>query len=880
MLSRLVRSVAIVLLALTVAQVGVVHAQATATIRGTVIRGGDGEAIPGVQITVRGTGLATATGIGGKYVLPRVPVGAQVITFRWLGYAPVDRQVTVSGDMTLDVTMEPQPISLADLQVSAASREPERIVEAPAAITSIDPRVLDNTAPTGQAPLALAQAPGVDLVQSGMNDFNINARGFNSSLNRRVLTLLDGRDLAIAFLGSQEWNTLPVSLDELRSMELVRGPGSALYGANAFAGVINMTTLSPRESPGAKLSLSGGELSSYRADGRWAGVFADNRIGVRLNGGYSSSDTWTRSRTAADGMDLAREYAAAGVTVGATSPEALPLNGQTLGAGRAATGDRKPITALYGSGRADYYLDNGGVFTVEGGASQVENETLVTGIGRVQVVKGFKPYARAAYNSNHLNVFGYWNRRESKDPQYSLASGAPLLEKSDIFHIEAQGNTNFLDGDGRLILGTSFRQYNVNTSGTLMRPEDDDRHDKVYSVYGQLEYHLSDQVRLVGAARYDEGDLFDGQFSPKGGIVWSPNENNSFRFTVNRAFQTPNYSEFFLRVNAAAPANFSALEGGLRQSALGPALQGVPQGELFTNSAAVPVYARGNANLDVEKTVGWELGWKGALSDQAYVTVDAYLNNIKDFVTDLLPGVNPTFGAWTAPAAVPEQYRAPLEAAVVSGLAQAGQTLAAAGLSRVEDGSSAIVISYTNEGKVEQKGVDVGLGVQLTNEFHLDGTFSYFHFTVKSQQAGDQLVPNTPKTKGTRDPQLPRRHQRLRRLGVAPDDRRIRLGGRRLRRQRAEQPGRQCHGRLPAHPQLPDLRGRHQHLRPEALLPLRRLGDRPAGAGRHLRDVLTGPSGRSSRASPTGRVEGSLATARDPSIASPRGCGSIGIPAA
>ncbi|HPF63130.1 MAG TPA: TonB-dependent receptor, partial [Gemmatimonadales bacterium] len=325
---------------------------------------------------------------------------------------------------------------------------------------------------------------------------------------------------------------------------------------------------------------------------------------------------------------------------------------------------------------------------------------------------------------------------------------AELFEKSDIFHVEAQGNTDLFDGRAKLIVGTSFRQYNVNTSGSLMRPADDDRSDKVYSGYGQLEYRVNDQVRLVGAARYDEGDLFDGQFSPKGGIVFSPNENHSFRFTVNRAFQTPNYSEFFLRVAAGAPQNFAALEAGLRASQLGPALAGVPQGQLFTNSSAVPVFARGNADLDVEKTVGYELGWKGALTSRVYVTVDAYLNNIKDFVADLLPGVNPAFGFWTAPEAVPAQFRAALEGAVKQNLAPIS-ALAAAGLTRTEDGNTAIVVTYTNEGDVDQKGVDIGLGIQLNNEFRLDGTYSYFDFTVNSKNAGDQLVPNTPKSKGT-----------------------------------------------------------------------------------------------------------------------------------
>src|SRR4030095_9321429 len=96
----------------------------------------------------------------------------------------------------------------------------------------------------GQAPLMLYSVPGVDLVQNGMTDFNVNARGFNSSLTRRVLVLQDGRDVAIAFLGSTEWNAMGVGFDEFSRVEMVRGPGSALYGMNAFSGVLNLTTLS------------------------------------------------------------------------------------------------------------------------------------------------------------------------------------------------------------------------------------------------------------------------------------------------------------------------------------------------------------------------------------------------------------------------------------------------------------------------------------------------------------------------------------------------------------------------------------------------------------------------------------------------------------
>ena len=733
-------------------------AQGLATIRGTVTRSGDNAPLAGVNVSVKGLpGASTVTNATGKYTLVRIPVGAQSIGFRWLGYAPADKAVTVADGMTVDVSLQTAPVALAEIVVSSASKEPERVVEAPAAITSIEPRVLQTMSATGQAPLALAQAVGVDLAQSGVNDFNINARGFNSSLNRRVLTLLDGRDLSIAFLGSQEWSTLPVATDELRSMELVSGPGSALYGPNAFAGVIDMRTLSPREWQGGKFSFAGGELSSVKADGRWAGLFGQGAWGLRVNGGYSTNDTWTRSRTSLDSLDLRREYAAAlgadSLTVPKTGFEAIALAGQAVpapaaGFTRTATGDRAMIKAMYGTARLDHYF-GGGVFTAEGGASQTENETLVTGIGRVQVVKGFKPYGRVALNTDHFSILGYMNRRESKDPQKSLASGANLVEKSTIQHIEAQANTDFLDKKARVVAGASFRQYNVNTDSTLMRAVDDDRHDKVYSGYAQAEYKLSPELRLVAAARYDKGDLFAEQFSPKGALVFSPSPNHSFRVTYNSAFQTPNFSEFFLNAAAAAPKNFSLLEAGLRASPLGPVLLGVPSGQLFTNSSAVPVYARGNAGLRVEKTHSWEVGYKGALDAKTFVTVDAYMSNITDFVTDLLPGANPAqFPYWTAPAAVPDPYKAALVNAVKGQLA-AISPLAGAGLSRTENGNTAIVISYANAGDVDQKGIDIGIGRQLNDEFRVNASFSWFDFTVNSQQAGDSLLPNTPDKKGT-----------------------------------------------------------------------------------------------------------------------------------
>jgi outer membrane receptor for ferrienterochelin and colicins len=727
-------------------------AQASGTVTGTVTRADGGGGLAGVSVAVQGTGQTAVSGGNGRYTLRNVPAGNRTIIFRWLGYRPTELPVTVEpgSTVTLDAALEPAPVVISDLVVQGASRAPERIVEAPAAISVVEPRLLETNTITGQVPMALKETPGVDLVQSGVNDFNVNTRGFNSSLNRRMLVLQDGRDLAIAFLGSQEWNTLSVPLEELGRIEVVRGPGSALYGANAFSGVIALTTPTAREIVGTKLTIGGGELESIRGDLSHAGVTPGGRFGYRVNGGYYRSDTFTRSRTLFNGTSLAAEYADATDAAIGPARELRPLSGQTVDpATGAPLGDRDDLQNIYGSARLDYYAPGGSVISADGGAARVENEVLVTGIGRVQIEKALRPWARLAWAGDRFNVFGYWNARRTLDPQFSLASGAPLLETADVFHVEGQTNFPLLEDRGRVVVGTSYRNTNVDTEGSLMELANDNRSDDLYSGYGQVEFDIVPQLKLVAAARIDDGTLINTQFSPKGAVVFSPNQNHSIRATVNQAFQTPNYSEFFLRVAAGAPVNLSQLEAGLRASALGPALAGVPSGTLFTTSAAVPIFARGNAALDVESTTGYELGYKGTFGNRVFVTLDLYYNSISDFVTDLLPGVNPAYGPWTAPDAVPLTVRPVLEQQVRSALA-AVSPLAAAGLTRV-NGNTEIVVSYANAGEVDQYGAELGVGVQITDEIRADGSLSLFDFEVEagSQAVGDQLLANTPSKKGT-----------------------------------------------------------------------------------------------------------------------------------
>ncbi|MGI9628111.1 MAG: TonB-dependent receptor, partial [Longimicrobiales bacterium] len=346
-----------------------VVAQDPGAVEGRVVHTDDGSPVPEVVVSVQGLWMSSPTDQQGRFALPEVPAGARTLVLSWAGYLPqtYDVEVAAGQTVTLEMTVAPTPIPLGELRVVGASRQPERVVDAPAAVNIVNPVNVRDGALTSQIPQSLKSLTGVDVAQSGVQDFNISTRGFNSMVNRRVLVLQDGRDLATPALANQEWSALSVPLDDFERIEMVRGPGSALYGANAFSGVLNLISPTARQTRGTKVALGGGELGTRRADGRFAAVTSDLRLGFRVNAGYYSSESWDRSRTELDYLDS--EYGST-IDTGEHPPqtpfpgfELKPLRGQTkegmVGTPGASTGTADAIENAYGSARLDYYFEDG-----------------------------------------------------------------------------------------------------------------------------------------------------------------------------------------------------------------------------------------------------------------------------------------------------------------------------------------------------------------------------------------------------------------------------------------------------------------------------------------------------------------------------------------
>ncbi len=672
-------------------------------IQGRVARE-DGSGVGGVTVVVQELSLAVITDNNGSFRFDGVPGGTYSISYSLSDNLATATDILVTAGEVISVAQTVDwEVSFAEtITVVSASRRRERIVEAPAAVTVISQETIAREAATGQLAKLLEFTPGASVTQSGIYDFNLNTRGFNSSLNRRVPVIVDGRDPSVPFLGAQEWSTLSFAMDDLAVVELVRGPSSALYGTNAFNGVLNLVTKLPRYSQGGLVRLSGGELSTIRGDVRWAGELGSGFY-MKALGSYTNHDDFYRSR------NQGGEYPG-------LPTEAIPL-----------VVEEDEI--LLGNIHMDKYFSDSAFLTVEVGAGSVEGQVLTTGIGRIQVVEQDRFWIRGNFSTPHFNVMAYLNERDAPQ-QRSLASGMNLVLDSEITALEVQGNHEFVGGKVQFVGGGSYREEEIDTQGTLTGFSiSEDRQ----ALFAQLDWAATDRFKVVVAGRWDDSSLYDALVSPKLALVFAPTRNHTLRLTYNEAFQSPNYSEYFLATAAGAPVmNFGT---GFELGA------GLPPGTVSSlGFNFIPIMAFGNNDLEVEEIETIEFGYSGILGGKAFLTFDYYNSNLTNFVTDLLPGVNPDYPFYQFPTG----YPGALQAGIIQTLT--GLNPIFFGLTNL-NGGPAVVLSYTNTGEADAQGIDFGLNFYMNSNWTLDFSYSWFDFEIKDEAAGDQILPNTPETK-------------------------------------------------------------------------------------------------------------------------------------
>jgi outer membrane receptor protein involved in Fe transport len=267
---------------------------AQTTVKG-IVTDNTGQPLPGANIIIEGTTTGTSSDFDGKYIIEtdQTPPFKLIITFT--GFETQNIEVT-SDNQTIDVTMF-EGNELDEIIISA-SRTPERIFESPVTVERFGLKEIRNT-PSADFYGGLENLKGVDINTNSLTFKSVNTRGFATFANTRFMQLVDGMDNSAPALNFPLGNLLGMVETDVQSVELLPGASSALYGANAFNGILFMTSKSPFDHQGIRGYLKQGITSqeaagdnSYTDFGVSMSHKFNDKFAAKVNFGYLKGTDW------------------------------------------------------------------------------------------------------------------------------------------------------------------------------------------------------------------------------------------------------------------------------------------------------------------------------------------------------------------------------------------------------------------------------------------------------------------------------------------------------------------------------------------------------------------------------------------------------------
>ncbi len=288
-------------LAFTLLQFGLISwAMAQTTVSGTIKDGSSGEALIGVNVLVKGTVLGTITDLDGNFKLTIKSAPPVTLVISSVGFERQEIEITQANVSGLDIMMAESTLLGQEVVVSA-SRVEESILESPVSIEKMDILDIVNTASDSYYK-ALANLKGVDVTTSSINFQIVNARGFGSTGNTRFVQLIDGMDTQAPALNFPIGNLNGPSELDVESLELIPGASSALYGSNAFNGVLLINSKNAFDYQGLSAFVKQGVnhvgpnanhpiSPMYEGSIRYAKSFND-KFAFKVNASYMRAEDW------------------------------------------------------------------------------------------------------------------------------------------------------------------------------------------------------------------------------------------------------------------------------------------------------------------------------------------------------------------------------------------------------------------------------------------------------------------------------------------------------------------------------------------------------------------------------------------------------------
>ena len=415
--------------------------------------------------------------------------------------------------------------------VVTASRVGQDPLDSPssvAVLTADDIRLSGVT----NVPDLLRRVVGVDVMNLASSTPDVSIRGFNNKLNNKVLVLIDGRSQYLDFLGGTIWPTFPIQLEEIERIEVIRGPGSAVYGANAVTGVINIITRTPGEGDQV-VRVDAGAPALLRA-----AAVASGRIGettYRLSAGYQQHRRWAKELNMADNPNSAQ----------------VPFfDNDDLG-----------LQSLQFNARVDRTISKNVAVSLSGGISDAQTEFYATGSLPNYYVDLAHQYLRADLFLSKLHLRTFWNNHNGVTGPWLQTKGA--IDRlnaefdNDVVDVELEAPLQFATGPIKhtLNVGGGYRLKRFAFSYLSGGFE-----NAVIENHGKAFLNEQIQIGRFGAVVSLRADLhplipLDRTLSPRGALLFRLFDKTSLRLSGGSAYRAPNGIESYMDLNLPTPTD-------------------------------------------------------------------------------------------------------------------------------------------------------------------------------------------------------------------------------------------------------------------------------------------------------------------------------------
>lgn len=786
------------------------------TLAGTVLDEETRVPVPSAEIQILGAGepRSVTTDNQGRYRV-QLPAGSYELVVTNVAY--LDQRfdgvdVRAGQTTTFDIVLTSMVYYLDPIQVTTGRTQVGRkLTEAPAT-TQIVSALDISERPTTNPVDHLREAAGVDVITSGLQSSNVVVRGFNNIFSGALHMLTDHRLAGVPSLRVNLMHFVPTVDEDIDRMEVVLGPGSALYGPNTANGVVHILTRSPLESQGTSVTLGAGERSVFQGSFRSAFLATEN-LGLKISGQYTRGDEWRYvDPTEQDGRDAADANPAACVA------DKLVRGFDTAGAQLACAriGVRDFDMERWGlEARADYrFAEDGTLVGTFGRNSSTGIE--MTGLGAGQTNDWVYQYFQARMAKGRSFAQLYYNTSDAGD-SFLLRDGVPLVDESTLFVAQAQHGLVLFDDREEITFGFDYFATRPDSRSSIYGSYEDDDDINEWGAYIQSQTALSEQFDFIAAGRVDDHSVLpDLVWSPRVALVFKPQEGQNLRFSYNRAFSTPTALNLFLDISGGlAPDPIGPLGYTVRAYGTGPDGWSIqqPNGELrgmrspfnpggagqllpadvgvMWDLAVGVLQAQGAidaptagflagldpANSDINRllfdtgtgdfsplattvlpdvppmresnTETFEVGWTSLIQDKVLVTGDVYYMKKNDFGSPLLVQTPLLFlNGPDIAAFLVSRGVDPTTAGQVAA-GVAQLPIGVASSDQVGAQGADLIATYRNVGDVDLWGADLAFEAFLTDRWTLSGTYSHVSEDYFQIEGGAPIALNAPKDKGS-----------------------------------------------------------------------------------------------------------------------------------